>query len=229
MMNLTAINNNSVTMSSRELAELTGKRHPDVKRDIEVMVNQLNGDVSSFARIYSDSMNRQQTEYCLDRRHVDCLLTGYSPIMRMKVIDRWQELESKQQQTPAVPQTYAAALLEAGRLALEVEKQAEQLAIAAPKVAFVDNYVDAGGSKSLRETAKILRMPERAMIETLIRDRVLYRQSGNLLPYSERQKSGLFTVKTGQAETLHAFTQTRVTPRGLSWLAQNYASELMVN
>ena len=229
MMSLTAINNDSVTMSSRELAELTGKRHPDVKRDIEVMVNQLNGDVSSFARIYSDSMNRQQTEYCLDRRHVDCLLTGYSPIMRMKVIDRWQELESKQQQTPAVPQTYAAALLEAGRLALEVEKQAEQLAIAAPKVAFVDNYVDAGGSKSLRETAKILRMPERAMIETLIRDRVLYRQSGNLLPYSERQKSGLFTVKTGQAETLHAFTQTRVTPRGLSWLAQNYASELMVN
>ena len=51
-----------------------------------------------------------------------------------------RSLEEKQ--APQIPQTYAAALLEAGRLALEVEKQAEQLAIAAPKVAFVDNLVE---------------------------------------------------------------------------------------
>ena len=49
----------TATMSSREIAEITEKRHPDVKRDIEVMLGQLQEDVSKFARIYFDSMNRQ--------------------------------------------------------------------------------------------------------------------------------------------------------------------------
>ena len=81
------------TMSSREIADLTGKRHPDVKRDIQAMATELQEDVSSFAHIYLDSMNRQQTEYLLDREHTDCLLTGYSAAMRMAVIKRWRELE----------------------------------------------------------------------------------------------------------------------------------------
>lgn len=89
-----ANNHHAVTMSSREIAELTGKRHPDVKRDIEGMLEQLNEDASSFAHIYLDTMNRQQTEYHLDRRHVECLLTGYNAVLRMKVIDRMHELES---------------------------------------------------------------------------------------------------------------------------------------
>ncbi|WP_413038119.1 Rha family transcriptional regulator [Pseudomonas coronafaciens] len=80
-------------MSSLEIAELTGKRHPDVKRDIQSMTSELQEDVSIFARIYLDSMNRQQTEYLLDREHTECLLTGYSAKMRMAVIKRWHELE----------------------------------------------------------------------------------------------------------------------------------------
>ncbi|MBD1404221.1 Rha family transcriptional regulator [Leclercia adecarboxylata] len=88
-------------MSSREIAELTGKRHPDVKRDIEVMLEQLSEDASSFAHIYFDTMNRQQTEYHLDRRHVECLLTGYSASLRMKVIDRLHEREAGTSSAPA--------------------------------------------------------------------------------------------------------------------------------
>ncbi|WP_291972530.1 Rha family transcriptional regulator [Candidatus Symbiopectobacterium sp.] len=70
-------------MSSREIAELTEKRHPDVKRDVERMISDLQGDVSKFAHIYLDSMNRQQTEYLLDRDHTECLLTGYSAVGRV--------------------------------------------------------------------------------------------------------------------------------------------------
>ena len=54
--------NHPLTMSSREIATLCDKRHADVKRDIEVLANQLEIDVSKFAYIYSDSMNRQQHE-----------------------------------------------------------------------------------------------------------------------------------------------------------------------
>lgn len=84
----------AATMSSREIAGLTGKRHPDVKRDIEKMLAELSEDVSDFAHIYFDSMNREQTEYCLDRELTETLLTGYSARLRRKVIARWRELES---------------------------------------------------------------------------------------------------------------------------------------
>lgn len=94
-MNQPAKINKPVTMSSREIAELTGKRHPDVKRDIQVMIETLAEDVSAFAHIYRDSMNREQTEYLLDHDHTDCLLTGYSAPMRMKVIRRWRQLEEQ--------------------------------------------------------------------------------------------------------------------------------------
>lgn len=132
-MNQLMTSNQTLTMSSREIAEYTGKKHQHVKRDIEKMLIDLELDVSNFGRIYKDSMNRNQTEYLLDRDQTDCLLTGYSAKARMKVIKRWKELEK--QQSPQIPQTYAEAL----QLAAD---QAKQLELAAPKVAFVDNLVD---------------------------------------------------------------------------------------
>lgn len=88
------------TMSSREISELTGKRHPDVTRDIEKMLIELQEDVSKFAHIYFDSMNREQTEYKLDRELTDTLLTGYSAVARRKVIARWRQLEGVQVSDP---------------------------------------------------------------------------------------------------------------------------------
>lgn len=84
----------AVTMSSREIAGLTNKRHDHVKRDIEKMLSELGEDIPSFGGIYFDSMNREQVEYHLDRELTDTLLTGYSARLRRKVIARWRELES---------------------------------------------------------------------------------------------------------------------------------------
>ncbi|SUT93439.1 antirepressor protein 1 [[Actinobacillus] rossii] len=61
----------------------------------------------------------------------------------------------------------------------------------------------------------------------IVLDKFLYRQSGNLLPYQKSQERGLFTVKTGTAEHGHNFTQTRVTSKGIEFIASRYASELM--
>ena len=92
---------NTLTMSSREIATLCDKRHSDVKRDIEVLTEQLDVDVSKFAHIYLDSMNRQQTEYLLDKDTCLCLVAGYNAKLRMAIIKRWQELE--QANTPTDP------------------------------------------------------------------------------------------------------------------------------
>lgn len=112
----------------------------------------------------------------------------------------------------------------------EYEKRelAEQKLIEAqPKIEFVQKYVEVGTTKSLRETAKILKVPERAMIDCLVGDGLLFRQSGNLLPYQKYHAKGLFDVKTGITEHGHNYTQTRVTSKGIEYIASRYASELM--
>lgn len=112
----------------------------------------------------------------------------------------------------------------------EYEKRelAEQKLIEAqPKIEFVQRYVEVGTTKSLRETAKILKMPERTMIDCLVGDGLLFRQSGNLLPYQKYHVKGLFDVKTGTTEYGHNYTQTRVTSKGIEYIASRYASELM--
>lgn len=82
-----------VTMSSREIAELTKKQHQHVKRDIEKMLEELGEDASNFGHIYLDSMNRKQTEYLLDRELTETLLLGYSAALRRRVLRRLRELE----------------------------------------------------------------------------------------------------------------------------------------
>ena len=94
-MNLVTIGSNNLTMSSREIAELTGKEHKHVIRDIREIMDTLKIDESSFGRIYFDSMNRQQTEYLLPKREALLLVSGYSIELRARIIDRWQELEAQ--------------------------------------------------------------------------------------------------------------------------------------
>lgn len=86
-------NNQALTMSSREIATLCDKQHQHVKRDIETMCQQLELDVSKFGRIYLDGMNREQTEYLLDKETCLCLVAGYNAKLRLAIIKRWQELE----------------------------------------------------------------------------------------------------------------------------------------
>ena len=86
-------NNQALTMSSREIATLCDKEHKNVKRDIEVMAEQLELDTLKFEHIYKDSQNREQTEYLLDKETCLCLVAGYNAKLRLAIIKRWQELE----------------------------------------------------------------------------------------------------------------------------------------
>lgn len=100
--------NDELTMSSREITALTGKKHYNVMRDIEILAAQLEVDVLTFQHIYLNSMNREQTEYLLDKETCLCLVAGYNTKLRMKIIKRWQELE--QGKPKLFPQTKLEAL-----------------------------------------------------------------------------------------------------------------------
>ena len=145
-----------MTMCSRDIADLTGKRHDHVMADINKMIEWLGDTCPDFSGELPDTYGRPQRVYFLPKRETLILVSGYSIDLRAKIIDRWQELES--QQKPKLPQTYAEALLEAGRLALENEKQAEQLRLAAPKVEFVDRFTQREALQNATQVAQTMGM-----------------------------------------------------------------------
>ncbi|RPE86060.1 phage antirepressor YoqD-like protein [Vespertiliibacter pulmonis] len=210
--------NASLTMSSREIAELVESRHDSVKRTIERLQEKKLIQLTPMVEV-KNHLGQSVFEYQLIKRDTYIVVAQLSPEFTARLVDRWQELEN--QQAVKLPQSFSEALLLAAELQAEKERNA-------PKVAFVNHYVEVGTSKSFREVAKILKMPEKALISRLIEDKCLYRQSGNLLPYRTAHSKELFTVKTGTAEHGHNYTQTRVTAKGIEWIAQRYASELML-
>ncbi len=84
------------TMSSREIAELTGKRHDHVMADIRKMLADLSLHAPEFSGVYKDQQLIDRPCFNLPKRETLILVSGYSVAMRAKIIDRWQELEAKQ-------------------------------------------------------------------------------------------------------------------------------------
>lgn len=83
------------TMSSREIAELTGKEHKNVLADIRRMLEDLGAASAEFSADLPDSYGRAQAGFNLPKRETLILVSGYSVTMRARIIDRWQELEAQ--------------------------------------------------------------------------------------------------------------------------------------
>lgn len=217
-------NSSVLTMSSREIADLVESRHDSVKRTIERLQDKGLIQLTPMVEV-KNHLGQVVTEYQLIKRDSYVVVAQLSPEFTARLVDRWQELEN--QQLPQIPQTLSEALRLAADQAEQIERQNLLLEQQRPKVEFVQRYVESGTTKSLHETAKILKMPERTMIDCLVGDGLLFRQSGNLLPYQKYHAKGLFDVKTGTTEYGHNYTQTRVTSKGIEYIASRYASELM--
>lgn len=102
----------TLVMSSREIADLTGKRHDHVMADVSKMLREIDRDIPNFRGIYLDSMNRKQKEYLLPKRETLILVSGYSVVLRTRIIDRWMELEAQAAPQPvaSVPPALARVL-----------------------------------------------------------------------------------------------------------------------
>lgn len=222
MTNLSILNQSEITMTSREIAELTGKNHADVMRDIRNMEEKLTkADMLSCVKstTYTGADGRQYSQYELDKDTTLNLLLGYDVVARMRVVKRWQELEAKQVPTFEIPTTLSGALRLAADQAEVIEAQQLLLEQQKPAVQFLENFVETKSTKGLREVAKVLGLKEREFVATLEEQKILFRQSGQLLPFAQFQHNGYFEVKTGEANG-HAFHQTRFTPKGISWITK---------
>lgn len=82
------------TMTSLEIAEVTGKQHQHVLRDIDALLAQ-GVDASNFGQTsYKDKSNREQRCYQLTKKGCLILASGYDALLREKIINRWEDLET---------------------------------------------------------------------------------------------------------------------------------------
>lgn len=208
----------AITMSSREIASVVKSRHADVIRSIERLI--ASGTIDRYApTAYTHAQNGQQyQEYFVSKRDSYVVVAQMSPAFTAALVDRWQELEF---QHSKIPKSFADALRLAADQQELIEKQQALIEHQKPAVEFVGRYVEAGNTKSIREVAKTLGIPERQFIDRLTTEGVLFRAvpGGPLLPYSVHQKKGYFSVKAGEANG-HAYGQTRFTSEGITWIAK---------
>lgn len=142
MNNLSVLNSQALTMSSREIAELTGKQHKDVMRDIRNMLDEIQS--AQKCADYKDARGRSQPMLLLNKEETLCLVAGYNVKLRMAIINRWQELES--QQAPKLPQTFSEALQLAADQAKQIEQQTQAIEHQQKHITGLENLFHSGGT-----------------------------------------------------------------------------------
>ena len=222
-----------LTMSSLEIAELTGKQHHHVMRDIRKMLEELRDDPNLDDVICSTDKRGYTTEIRLPRDLTHTLVTGYSVPLRLAVIRRLEQLETEAAQpVHRVPTSFLEAMklateLEEQRLQLthQVEVQAARIEEDKPKAAFYDDVADNGELKGVAEVAKGLGTGEKRLFEYLRQHKILIGGSGDNKnqPFQVHIDAGRLSVKWNNyrvPETGEVKVRPRplFTGKGITWL-----------
>ena len=83
-----------ITMTTIEIAAMTGKRHDHVLRDAHAIVEKVNAPKSGAVESnYEDRKGESRRMLVLNKHMVFTLITGYDTGLRYTVVGRWIELE----------------------------------------------------------------------------------------------------------------------------------------
>lgn len=213
------------TMTSLEIAEVTGKRHDSVLRDIRNLLSQ-GVDAHNFVETsYTDKANRQQKCFTLTKKGCLILASGYDALLREKIINRWEELENQVRKSEIVMPNFSNPA-EAARawadqyernLALEANNKElkEENQTLAPKGEYFDDLVARNLLTNFTKVAHQLNIKRKTFIEWLIRDKFIYRdQKNKLVPYAKYTHTYFHINDTKGKYSKWAGNQTLITPEG---------------
>lgn len=189
------------TMTSREIAELTGKQHSNIMRDIRgIEENLTDSDLNSLWILgsYRDGKGEIRPEYQLTKKGSLLLATKYNDQIRLQLIERWEELEKQSllPNTKQLAQMVIAAEEEKERLLIENSLKDETIQLQAPKVEYHDKVLQSAGTYNANQIAKELGMSARTLNKKLNELRVQYKQGGTWLLFQKYQDKGYTKTKT---------------------------------
>jgi Rha family phage regulatory protein len=154
-------------MSSLEIAELTGRTHKNVIRDIKNLlkqgVSELNFELSSYKQQQPNGGTKEVPMFNLTKKGCLILASGYNAVLREKIIDRWEALETGKA-TPAyqVPQSFADALMLAAQQQKQIEEQTKQLEAKDKQIAVLEEQTE--------YTRSILNSPSTVLVTQIAQD-----------------------------------------------------------
>ena len=199
------------TMSSIEIAELTGKRHADIMRDIRNLLEQGVNE-RNFALVdYADKKGEKRPCYNLTKKGCLILASGYNAKLREKIIDRWEELETEKRNGGyQVPNSFSEALLLAAKQQEQIEQQQKQieqkqatieaqtseLKKQAPKVEYYDQTLQSVNTLTTTQVAKERGMDAEKLNKRLKEAGIIYRQSGQWIIKQPYASWGLHKTRT---------------------------------
>lgn len=238
MMNMA--NKETLTMTSKEIAELTGKRHDNVIRDIRKMISDLDSSLDALKTEFFEEINNlglkvKREYFVLNKEQSLTLVSGYSVKMRSAIIKRWLELEESASKSN-LPTSFAEALrlaadLEEQRVLLlqENQKKEAKLLEQQPSVDFCNNYVQAQGNLSFRALAKVLGVKEKDFRQWMEDEKINYKNgSGDWLAYSYVLNQGYVHHKTIIVNGNIQKTQMQFTPKGIEWIGKKVLKSNLV-
>ena len=164
-----------LVMTSRELAELTGKRHDNVMRDIrkekeKLDLANINNELIFELVKYKDVKGELRDEYSLSKDGVMMLAMKYDTITRYKITQKLNELENKIK----LPGTYKEALLALvaaeeikEQQQLLITEQTEYIELAKPKVEVYDTIIKTDGNYPFKYVAGLLGISKSEFVRKL--------------------------------------------------------------
>lgn len=244
-MHLIQSGRSAITMTSLELvdfindhrkaqAEAAGAEFPSKghsllqhKHLLDKVPEVLGERCAEFLADLPDAYGRPRTGYSFPKREACLMAMSYSYELQAKVFDRMTELEAGSAPVFKVPTTLSGALRLAAEQAELIEQQQAQIEAAAPAVAFIDRYVQADGLRGFREVCKLLKANEARFRDFVLDRKIMYRLGGALTAHQQHIDAGRFEVRTGEANQ-HAYTTTKFTAKGVSWIAGEWAKHQLL-
>ncbi|MCW4596773.1 phage antirepressor KilAC domain-containing protein [Pasteurella multocida subsp. multocida] len=237
MNTLITLNNENLTMSSREIAELVGKRHGNVKRTIETLIK--NGVIRNTQIEFSEKINnlglpQKISEYVFSgeqgKRDSIIVVAQLCPEFTARLVDRWQELENQIRQPldPMQmlndPRTLRGLLDNYTEKVLVLEHKVEEMK---PTVAAFDRIATrAEGSMCITDSAKHLGVKPKFLFDFLSSQKWIYKRPGNSnwIAYQDKLQQLLLEHKIHVAMrddgTEKVCERVLITAKGLTKLAK---------
>jgi phage regulator Rha-like protein len=111
-------------MSSKEMADLTEKRHDSVKRTMDTLAEKGLIQPPQIVEV-TNHLGQTVTEYRFGKRDSYVIVAQLSPEFTARLVDRWQELEEQVHRAQhVIPQSLSEALRLAADLA-EMKAEAD--------------------------------------------------------------------------------------------------------
>lgn len=231
---IVSILNGQVIANSRDVAAFFNKRHADVLRAIDDIVEAAPIAQRHFAfSEYRDSTGRTHRQFTMNRDGFTLVGFGFSGSeainWKLKYIDAFNAMEAQLSNQVQVPDLNDPRQLRKllGDYADKAEALQEQVAVMMPSVRALDRIALSEGSLCITDAAKNLQIPRTKLFAYLRDKKWIYRRPDTTtdIAYQDKINADLAehkvnvvkNAKTGGDLTI---TQVRITPKGLARLAK---------